>query len=473
MIPLQKVVTQRLRRSTVLTGLVAASLFALPALAQDTTAPTQMKPTVVTGSYIPTAETVGPAPVQTLGEQMIQEAGTSDALLTIKKLVPGFTGSGNYLGSANNNVNIGAGFQAFTGQSYAQIRNLPTLILVDGQRVTSTALSGAQAVDLNTIPLSMIERIEVLEDGASAIYASDAIGGVINIITKKGWNGFEIGGRYGFPVDSEHEHAWQYKVYIVGGAATDTTRFTMGAEVYHQNPLLTSDRDFSSLSPAQLIAKGIAPAVAYLSPSFPGKVQSPNVYDPNNINTNGVPALVESGHSYILSGSLFAAPSGTSYTTPPVLPGRSFGPGYFIAPDGNRYASRNPIADYNDAASQAGFGTPYVPLTSGNTFGSSLLNTTKFGTTSVLEQERHQFWANLERDLFGEHMTVYSRFMYADNSAHGELAPSPMISLNLYNIAVPANNPYNPFGIALGANGFADPRIRSRFVDSGNRLFLT
>src|SRR5215813_7537508 len=85
---------------------------------QDTNAPTVLKPTVVTGSYIPTAETVGPAPVQAVTSAQIQEAGTSDALTTLKLLVPGFTGSGNYLGSVNNNVNLGAGFQAFTGESY-------------------------------------------------------------------------------------------------------------------------------------------------------------------------------------------------------------------------------------------------------------------------------------------------------------------------------------------------------------------
>jgi hypothetical protein len=106
------------------------------ALAQDNTeAPEQLKPTIVTGSYIPTAETVGPAPVQTLSSESIEQAGTADPLMTLKKLVPGFTGSGNYLGSVNNNVNIGAGYQAFTGESYASLRNLPTLILIDGQRI--------------------------------------------------------------------------------------------------------------------------------------------------------------------------------------------------------------------------------------------------------------------------------------------------------------------------------------------------
>src|SRR3974377_2111011 len=93
-----------------MTGLI---LIGLSVSAQDTNAPTVMKPTVVTGSYIPTAETVGPAPVQTLSTEAIEQAGTADTLVTLRKLVPGFTGSGNYLGNVNNNVNIGPGYQGF------------------------------------------------------------------------------------------------------------------------------------------------------------------------------------------------------------------------------------------------------------------------------------------------------------------------------------------------------------------------
>ena len=162
-------------RSTIrraLYGTLGIPMLALPvAMAQQATnqtaaatgeRPVKMEKSVVTGSLIPTAETVGPAPVQTLSNEAITQAGSADALLTLKKLVPSFTGGGNYLGSVNNNVNIGAGFQAFTGESYVSLRNLSTLVLIDGQRVVSTALSGGQAIDLNSIPLAMIERIEAL-----------------------------------------------------------------------------------------------------------------------------------------------------------------------------------------------------------------------------------------------------------------------------------------------------------------------
>src|SRR5258708_7977451 len=189
---------EQLPYKTPLVGLASSILIASSGLSQDTNAtnaPTVMKPTVVTGSYIPTAETVGAAPVQTIGSIEIQEAGQADALLTLKKAVPGFTGAGNYLGSVNNNIIINQGQLSFAGESYVALRNLPTLVLLDGHRIVSSPFSAGQAIDLNTLPLSMIERVEVLKDGASAIYGSDAIGGVINIITKKSYNGFEIGSR--------------------------------------------------------------------------------------------------------------------------------------------------------------------------------------------------------------------------------------------------------------------------------------
>src|SRR6266481_9500710 len=74
-------------RRTILLGLVGSSGLAISALAQDTNAPTKLKPTVVTGSLIPTAETVGATPVQTLSSSAIESAGTSDTLTTLRKLV--------------------------------------------------------------------------------------------------------------------------------------------------------------------------------------------------------------------------------------------------------------------------------------------------------------------------------------------------------------------------------------------------
>jgi iron complex outermembrane receptor protein len=457
----------RPRLSRLVAGVVGCSVVASSALAQDAaiapTNATTMKPTVVTGTYLPVSEGATIAsPVDVLSSARIREVGVADPLMTLKRTVPGFTGSGNYFGTANNNVNLGAGYQAFTSESYASLRNLPTLVLLDGQRIVSSAFSGGQAIDLNSIPLAMIDRIEVLKDGASAVYGSDAIGGVINIITKKNYNGVEIYGRYGFATEGPKDHGAQYQASILVGSSSEHTRFTAGAQLFEQNPLLTKDRKFASQGIADLAAQNIVPP-AYVSPSYPGKVQA-------------------GGISYILAGSTLAQ-GGPGYnpglTSPPVFPGQQF-------------TGANSIVNYNNYAIAHGYVDPtgnglgpYVPISAtptgqqldaiGSGEGSAwpALNTTQFGTTTFLEQDRRQFWANAEHDIFPDTLTVYSHFLYSGNQAKGDLAPSPAPSLNGSGIFVPANNPYNPFGIDLGVNGATTPRVRSRFVDFGNREFVS
>ena len=151
------------------------------------------------------------------------------------------------------------------------MRNLPTLILLDGRRMASSALSGGQGVDLNLIPVNMIERIEVLEDGASALYGSDAIGGVINIITKKNYNGAEISERIGFPTDSTSDHLLQHQTSILAGMSTENTRIVFGGQYYHSNLLLEKDRVNST--PAGLLNAGLLPTGANVTDeTFPGRI---------------------------------------------------------------------------------------------------------------------------------------------------------------------------------------------------------
>ena len=75
-----------------------------------------------------------------------------------------------------------------------------TLVLIDGRRIASTGASGGSAQNLNQIPTSIVERVEILRDGASAIYGSDAIAGVINIITRKDFDGMELSLTSGRPI---------------------------------------------------------------------------------------------------------------------------------------------------------------------------------------------------------------------------------------------------------------------------------
>src|SRR3989442_14030076 len=105
----------------------------------------------------------------------------------VKKVSTVFGGNVNVGQTVNN-----GGF----GEANVQIRNLPTLVMLNGRRLGKSAFSNGALVDLNTIPIAMIERIEILKDGASALYGSEALGGVGNIVTQKEYDGTEISGRY-------------------------------------------------------------------------------------------------------------------------------------------------------------------------------------------------------------------------------------------------------------------------------------
>jgi iron complex outermembrane receptor protein len=337
-------------------------------------------------------------------------------------------------------------------------------VLLDGRRLPPSALSGGQLVDLNNIPLAAIDRVDILKDGASALYGSDAIGGVVNVITKHDYNGVEIGGRVGFPTRSDSNDIMEKRAYVVAGASTDNYSFFAGAQYYEMDPLLAKDRRISSLSIPDLIRLGIAPSsIAYFSPSYPGRVQDGN-------------------GSYIIAGSPFAA-GGPGYNpglrTPPVFAGQSF----------TTVGAYNAYAVAHGYVDPTGHGLgPYIPMGMtpmgaqldaldptgelGINGQYTLLNTTDFGPHSILSQDRRNVFANFERDLFEKNLQIFGNFLYANNLSRGELAPSPMVSLNLYNIFVPSNNVYNPFGINLGSPGGAGtPRVRSRFVDTGNRIF--
>jgi iron complex outermembrane recepter protein len=150
---------------------------------------------VVTGSNIPTAEEVTAAPVDTLNTQEINRTGSQEVLKALQNRNPDFTGGGN-LGQTNANIAAGATL----GGSIISIRGFPTLVLYEGRRVADSAAISVGSfafTDVSLFPAALISRIEVLKDGASALYGSEAVGGVVNIFTKDDFQGAEVGFRYG------------------------------------------------------------------------------------------------------------------------------------------------------------------------------------------------------------------------------------------------------------------------------------
>lgn len=229
-------------------GLASSVCFATTAVAQTAAASNndeavKLDKFVVTGSYIPVAADSLAIPVSVVSSEDIARTGiTTNALDVLKKAVPQFQGNGN-IGS--NNANISSGSTG--GGSQASLRNLTTLTLINGRRAAVSPISGTggnQFVDLNIIPLAAIESIEVLLDGASATYGSDATSGVINIKTKQDYNGASISGFYEW---TQNEGKWQnFGANFVAGAGNGKTNLTVAGGWSHQDPLWQFQRKFSN-----------------------------------------------------------------------------------------------------------------------------------------------------------------------------------------------------------------------------------
>ena len=141
----------------------------------------QLQRVEVTGSSIKRVQSEAPTTVQTITKTEIERSGVSSVNELILKL-PGFSSFNDELNATGAPTRATVGFRQFDSTN--------VLLLINGRRISKNA-SNTSAYDLNSIPLSALERVDVLKDGASAIYGADAVAGVINFITKTNFNGFE------------------------------------------------------------------------------------------------------------------------------------------------------------------------------------------------------------------------------------------------------------------------------------------
>jgi iron complex outermembrane receptor protein len=212
----------------------------------DTAAPTETEPAqelaevVVTGSSIPTTPSAIAVPIVTLDASQLEASGVdSNALEILRKEIPAFQGRSN-AGTSNANNNN----QNTAGGSQVQLRNLPTLVLVNGRRLATSgigAVNGKNFVDVNQIPAAAIDHVDVLTDGASSIYGSDAVGGVVNFILKSDYHGFTAGARGASGVDYG-----EWSAYATGGVPIGGGNITATVNFSHTDPLFQNNRPFSS-----------------------------------------------------------------------------------------------------------------------------------------------------------------------------------------------------------------------------------
>lgn len=265
--------------------------------------PSDSQAIIITGSALPTTPDQVTVPVTVVDSSHIQKAGVSTNILEIlRKQVPAFAGR-----SSTGNSNATNNNQRTAGGSSIQLRNLDTLVLVNGRRVAPSAISGVNGkifVNVSEIPPDAIDHIEVLTDGASAIYGSEAIGGVVNIILKSDWHGGQVNARYG-GADGYNER----NVGLTYGAnVLPNTNITASASYSKSDPLFQNQRRFSSpfysTSTAVPGAIGnffLAPGVA--SPTLGGGFAGP-ANDPQYINAGATVATAPGtgvGGTYDLS----------------------------------------------------------------------------------------------------------------------------------------------------------------------------
>ncbi|MDB5476655.1 MAG: hypothetical protein JWP49_2166 [Phenylobacterium sp.] len=203
--------------------------------------PATVSEVVVTGSFLPTTPDRIAAPVTTIDAHKIEAAGVdTNPLEIVRKTIPAFQGRGNVGASNANNTNQNTG-----GGSQLRLRDLDTLVLINGRRVAVDAIAGVGGkifVDVDQIPPSAIERVEVLADGASAIYGSDAIGGVVNFILKHKFDGLEVGGRV---AGAEGGYTESSAYFTAGKSFGDNIDVVLNGSYNHTDPLFQKDRSFT------------------------------------------------------------------------------------------------------------------------------------------------------------------------------------------------------------------------------------
>lgn len=200
------------------TGFIASSAFGTVAMAQEDESVEEQGKITVTGSRIKRSDVEGALPVTVISREEIELSGESSAADFLRSLT--FNSTGSFRPQS------GSSAQGTSSVSMRGLGSSRTLVLIDGRRLPKSPSTGADQ-DLNTIPAGAIERIEILSDGASAVYGSDAIGGVINIITRTDYEGAEImlgGAEVSIPKNGGEREEGS----IVFGAAGDRSRLIAG-----------------------------------------------------------------------------------------------------------------------------------------------------------------------------------------------------------------------------------------------------
>jgi iron complex outermembrane receptor protein len=398
---------------------------------------------IVTGSNIPTAEEVGPNPVYNLNRDLINKSGQGTTVEELLKTQPVM--NANSVPVTNNATSQGGP----AGTASVSLRGFDpgaTLVLLDGRRITpfpGAANSGAAFIDLITLPITAVQSIEILKDGASTTYGADAVAGVINMKLYKDYRGAQLTLYYGDTLDKD---AGLYSGDILFGTGDDKMSIVGDIWFYHHNSMFNRDRGNSAKPP--FLSSNSTPwnlqlstAVAVAAGATPG-------------GTEGVPGQIPAD----AGARVFAtAPNGTNGLAP---------------------------------VSQFLFDTHRL-----RSFGGLLpgFNFNAF-SGSFPEQERWGGYVAFNDKICDDQLQLYGDFFYNDVRTRDELAPNATGSFETpgsFTIFVPPHSPIaagaeppdTPSAADVGANPgafnpfnpfqqFISGGSRARIADFGNRIFI-
>jgi len=230
-----------------ISAFMLAVMFSNPAFAQDEATEDAaddeevVEEIITTGSRIKRTEFSSPSPVQVINMEMATLAG----LVDIGEILQESTIAAN--APQWNNMFTGAVVTGGGGTNAIDLRGLgdgKTLVLLNGRRLNPAGTRGTVSnVDLNTIPSSLVQRVEILKDGASSVYGSDAVAGVVNIITKKGVDGISGSFSHSAPFDGGGEIT---TADLSIGFTSDSASFMFGIDYLEREALTKGDRDWST-----------------------------------------------------------------------------------------------------------------------------------------------------------------------------------------------------------------------------------
>lgn len=367
----------------------AASLMQIGAVYAQDTQETDDR-IVVTGTRVQSGNLASPVPVSSIDAEYIQLSGET-ILTDLLQENPALIGSltGNVVGDSGPTAD---------GTAALNLRNLGesrTLVLVNNRRHVASR-AGTAVVDVNTIPTALVERVDVLTGGASAIYGADGVSGVVNFVLKDDFEGLALDMQTNLP-DEEGGKNYLASATIGSNFAGGRGNVAVNFEYFRQNPLLNTQRG---------LVPGL-PESININPADDNGVDDPGIPDRILVADQRLPLTAQ-------GGVVFTGPFDFSFIPQFTGDGRVFDPG-LVTSDGNAIGGDG-LADLNP-----------VP------------------GTLIAEEDRFNVNLLSHYDL-SDRMTVYGEFKYVNSDIERETGSAKTIDDSL---AIAYDNPFIPASITL------------------------